>query len=377
MALHKTGSLLAESQSMNKALTKSTENLLDAMSTAAVFIDSSLNILHMNASAELMLGSSREMTLNKNILKALPCCDIIHTQLSKALDAQRVYSERNLEIQLNPKHKITLDCVITPVFNDELVNEFAIIELTQVDRRLRISREDHLVSQSEGTRDLLRGVAHEIKNPLGGIRGAAQLLADELTDPSQSEYTDVIIHEVDRLQNLVDRMLGPRQLPQITDINIHEILENVRRLITVEASDNLKFISDYDPSLPDIKADKEMLQQAILNVVSNALQAVKDLDPAEITIRTRPERQFTTNHIRHRLVLKIEVIDNGPGIPAEMQETIFLPMVTNKSEGTGLGLPIAQSLIQRHGGLVEYDTRDGKTCFIIYLPLELPYANSQ
>jgi two-component system nitrogen regulation sensor histidine kinase GlnL len=199
----------------------------------------------------------------------------------------------------------------------------------------------------------------------------------KLPDPGYSEYTDVIIHEVDRLQNLVDRMLGPRQLPQIEDTNIHEILENIRKLISVEAGDNLKIISDYDPSLPDIKADKEMLQQAFLNVVRNALQAVQGLDPAEIFIRTRPERQFTINHIRHRLVLKIEIIDNGPGIPTDMRETIFLPMVTSKSEGTGLGLPIAQSLIQRHGGLIEFGECDSKTCFIIYLPLESSYANNK
>lgn len=375
MAIPETGSDLAALKQMNTALEKSTKNLLDSMYTATVFIDSKLDILHMNASAELMLGASREMTLNKNIFKALPCCDIINTQLQKALDSQRIYSERNLDIQLNPKLKITIDCIITPVFDDELTNEFVIIELTQVDRQLRISREDHLVSQNEGTRDLLRGVAHEIKNPLGGIRGAAQLLADELPDSAYREYTDVIIHEVDRLQNLVDRMLGPRQLPMIEHTNIHEILEKVRKLISAEAEDNVKIISDYDPSLPDIDADKDMLQQAILNVVSNALQAVQGLDPAEITIRTRHERQFTINHMRHRLVLKIEIIDNGPGIPADMQETIFLPMVTNKPEGTGLGLPIAQSLIQRHGGLIESDECDGKTCFIIYLPQELPHAN--
>jgi len=361
---------------MNMPLAISSENLLDSMSTAILFLDTELNIMHMNVSAELMLGASRKMTHGKNIFKVFPCCKSISLQIHKALDTQRAYSERDLEIQLNPQHKITLDSIITPVFNDELITEYIIIELTQVDRRLRITREDHLVSQNEGTRDLLRGVAHEIKNPLGGIRGAAQLLAGELPNPEHREYTDVIIHEVDRLQNLVDRMLGPRQLPNISPTNIHEVLENVRRLILAEASDNVKISSDYDPSLPDIQADKDMLQQAFLNLISNALQAVQGLDPAKITIRTRPERQFTINHIRHRLVLKIEIIDNGPGIPADMQETIFLPMVTTKPEGTGLGLPIAQSLVQRHGGLIEYDVCNDETCFIVYLPLETPYANN-
>lgn len=361
---------------MNMPQAISTENLLDAMSTSMVILDSQLSVIHMNVSAELMLGASRKMTQGKSIFSAFPCCESIRIQINKALNTQMAYSERDLEIQLNPQHKITLDSTITPVFDDELVTEYIIIELTQVDRRLRITREDHLVSQSEGTRDLLRGVAHEIKNPLGGIRGAAQLLAGELSEPDHHEYTDVITHEVDRLQNLVDRMLGPRQLPKMKPTNIHEILENVRKLIFAEAGDNLAITTDYDPSLPEINADRDMLQQAFLNLASNAMQAAQDLDSGTITIRTRPERQFTISHTRHRLVLKVEIIDNGPGIPADMQETIFLPMVTTKPEGTGLGLPIAQSLVQRHGGLIEYDICDGNTCFIVYLPLEANNANN-
>jgi two-component system nitrogen regulation sensor histidine kinase GlnL len=347
------------------------------MSTATVFLDTEFNIMHMNVSAELMLGASRKMTRHKNIFEVFPCCKTISLQIHKAFETQRAYSERDLEIQLTPQHKITLDSIITPVFSDVLETEYIIIELTQVDRRLRITREDHLVSQNEGTRDLLRGVAHEIKNPLGGIRGAAQLLAGELTSDAHREYTDVITHEVDRLQNLVDRMLGPRQLPNIHPTNIHEILENVRRLIFAEAGENVHIRSDYDPSLPDIEADKDMLQQALLNLASNALQAVQGQEQAEIIFRTRPERQFTISQIRRRLVLKIEIIDNGPGIADDIKETVFLPMVTNKPEGTGLGLPIAQSLVQRHGGLIEYDECDGKTCFIVYLPLEKPHANNK
>lgn len=360
---------------MNMPLAISTENLLDAMSTATVFLDTEFNVMHMNVSAELMLGASRKMAHGKNIFNVFPCCEGISLQIQKASQTQRAYSERDLEIQLTPQHKITLDTIITPVFNEEMVTEYLVIELTQVDRRLRITREDHLLSQGEGTRDLLRGVAHEIKNPLGGIRGAAQLLAGELSDPEHREYTDVITHEVDRLQNLVDRMLGPRQLPNINSVNIHEVLENVRRLIYAEAGEHVNILSDYDPSLPDIQADSDMLQQALLNLASNALQAVKGLDEARITFRTRPERQFTIGHVRHRAVLKIEIRDNGPGIPDELKETVFLPMVTNKPGGTGLGLPIAQSLVQRHGGLIEYDVCDEQTCFIVYLPLEIPNAN--
>ena len=352
-----------------------TEGLLDAMSTATVFLDTRLNVMHMNVAAELMLGASRKMSEGRNIFDVFPCCEAISLQIRKALETQRAYSERDLQISLTPQHKITLDSIITPVFNDDLVTEYVIIELTQVDRRLRITKEDHLLSQGEGTRDLLRGVAHEIKNPLGGIRGAAQLLAGELTEPDHKEYTQVITTEVDRLQNLLDRMLGPRQMPVIDQVNIHEILEDVRRLITAESAFNIKLIVDYDPSLPEITADKDMLKQSLLNLANNAMHAVKDLETPRIIFRTRPERQFTIGHTRHRLVMRIEIIDNGPGIPEELRETIFLPMVTNKPEGTGLGLPIAQSLVQRHGGLIEYDDCDGHTCFVVYLPLETPYAN--
>ena len=355
---------------MNMPLTIPTENLLDAISTAYVFIDNDMGIMHMNAAAELMIGISRNMALSKKLFQAIPCCSAIKPQIQKAVDTQRVYSERDLEIQLRPQQRMTLDCVITPVYGDDLITQFVIIELTQVDRRLKISREGHLLSQNEGARDLLRGVAHEIKNPLGGIRGAAQLLAAELDNPEFREYTDVITREVDRLQDLVDRMLGPRQLPKMKMLNIHEPLDHVRKLITAEAGSEVAVSTDYDPSLPDICADRDMLQQALLNIATNALHAAKNSTQPAIRIRTRSERQFTISHKRHRLVLKVEIIDSGPGIPVEMQETIFLPMVTTKPEGTGLGLPIAQSLIQRHGGLIEYDACDGETCFIVYLPVE-------
>jgi two-component system nitrogen regulation sensor histidine kinase GlnL len=353
----------------------SDEQLLDAVNTAYIFIDTDQSVLHMNSAAELMMGVSRNMAIGKSIHQAFPCCSVIDQQISKALETQRIYSERDLEIQLRPQHRITMDCVITPVYQDDLVTEFIIIELNQVDRRLRISREGHLLSQNEGARDLLRGVAHEIKNPLGGIRGAAQLLAAELQSDEYKEYTDVIINEVDRLQELVDRMLGPRQLPQIDNVNVHEPLEDVRKLIAAEAGPNVRLSTEYDPSLPEVKADRDMLQQAFLNLATNALHAVRDLDDARIMIRTRSERQFTISSMRYRLVLRIEFIDSGPGIPEDMQETVFLPMVTTKAEGTGLGLPIAQSLIQRHGGLVEYDTCNDSSCFIVYLPVEATDAN--
>jgi len=355
---------------MDKPLNLPSEQLLDTLSTAMLFIDPEFNILHMNTAAEVLLGTSRKKARDKNIFDVFPFYQGIGQQLFMARDEQQVYSERDLEIQLDEKHRITVDCVITPVSDSDVLTDHLVIELYQIDRRLRISREDHLLSQGEGTRGLLRGVAHEVKNPLGGIRGAAQLLASELPGNQYAEYTDVIINEVDRLQNLVDRMLGPRQLPQLRMLNIHEVLEQVRKLIQAEADQRIRIHCDYDPSLPNINADSGMLQQAFLNLARNALQAVQGQDDQELIVRTRPERQFTIAGKTHRLLLKIDFIDNGSGIPAELEETIFLPMVTNKAEGTGLGLPIAQTLIQHHGGLIEYDSRAARTCFTVYLPME-------
>ena len=362
---------------MNMQQISSSEPLLDAINTALVFIDTQKSILHMNAAAELMMGVCRTMAVGKSIFQAMPCCVMIEQQIDKSIETQRIYSERDLEIQFRPQNKITLDCVISPVYEDELETKYLVIELNQVDRRLKISREGHLLSQNEGARDLLRGVAHEIKNPLGGIRGAAQLLSAELENDQYKEYTDVIINEVDRLQDLLDRMLGPRQLPKMTRINIHAPLDHVRRLVSAEAGPEVQVKTDYDPSLPEIEADRDMLQQAFLNLATNALHAVRGLDGASMMIRTRSERQFTIGNTRHRLVLKVEFIDSGPGIPPDMRETVFLPMVTTKPEGTGLGLPIAQSLIQRHGGLVEYDTCNDSSCFIVYLPVEPLDANTK
>jgi two-component system nitrogen regulation sensor histidine kinase GlnL len=218
-------------------------------------------------------------------------------------------------------------------------------------------------------------MAHEIKNPLGGIRGSAQLLERMLDNPELKEYTTIIIEEVDRLRNLVDKMLGPNKLPERLETNIHEVLERVRSLIMVEAAEKLNIIRDYDPSIPEFLADKEQLIQVILNISRNAMQALLSKrqvnSPAEITLSTRAVRQFTIGHTKHRLVLHISIIDNGPGIPEDIRESLFLPMVSGRAEGTGLGLSIAQSIINQHQGIIECDSTLGKTHFSIYLPLEL------
>ena len=229
-----------------------------------------------------------------------------------------------------------------------------------------MAHEKHLLNQNEASRSLLRGLAHEIKNPLGGIRGAAQLLERKFDNDQDREFTHVIIREADRLKQLVDRMLGPRDIPNKSQLNIHQILEHVRNLVRVEA-DHIRFTTDYDPSLPDIYGDESMIIQALLNITRNAIKEVSA--DGKITFKTRPFRNYTIGENTYPLVAKIDIIDNGPGIPEELKEKLFLPMVTGHAEGTGLGLSIAQTLINQHNGLIEFASSPGHTVFSLLLPL--------
>ena len=224
------------------------------------------------------------------------------------------------------------------------------------------------MAQQQTFRTLVRGLAHEIKNPLGGLRGAAQLLERELPNEDLKEFTNIIIGEADRLQKLVDRMLGPNRIPKKESINIHQVMEHVRQLVSVGIHNDIKFITDYDPSIPDVLADRDQLIQAVLNIVGNAVHAIGS--KGEIILSTRAERQCTIGHVHHKLVCRIDIIDNGPGIPDDMMENIFYPMVTSNAKGTGLGLSIAQTLINQHGGVIQCESRPGRTKFSLLLPFE-------
>jgi two-component system nitrogen regulation sensor histidine kinase GlnL len=250
---------------------------------------------------------------------------------------------------------------------NEQVSEI-LVEFQQVDNHLRISKEEQLVTQQNTARLLVRGLAHEIKNPLGGLRGAAQLLDLELHDPELKEYTQIIIDESDRLQGLLDKMLGPNKLPNKKSLNIHEVLERVRQLVQAESSGSLLIKSDYDPSIPDIYADKDQLIQAILNIARNAVQALNG--KGNIIFKTRIHRQMNIGRKRYKLAVKCDIIDNGPGVDPAMMSQIFYPMITGRAEGTGLGLSIAQALINQHSGLIECNSEPGKTVFSISLPME-------
>lgn len=341
--------------------------LVEHMATAVLLLDHDLVVRFMNPAAEMMFEVSAQRAcgapMRELLQDATECCE----QLHHTLENEHPYSDREKELTLNSGRPFTVDCTVTPI-TEPGQPKGLLLELVRIDRAMRINREEQLLSQQLASRALLRGMAHEIKNPLGGLRGAAQLLERELDDEGLKEYTQIIIGEADRLQNLVDRMLGPNQLPQRAPVNIHEVLEHVRSLVKVECPPGVSIEPDYDPSIPSVMADRDQLVQVVLNLVRNAVQAVGE--HGHILLCSRIERQFTVGGVRHKLVAAISVIDDGPGIPKELQERIFFPMVSGNAKGSGLGLSIAQSIVHQHGGLIEWKSHPGETLFKILLPLE-------
>lgn len=328
--------------------------------------DDALCLIYINPAGEMLFAVSARRVRGIPVLELLPGADLVIDAMRKALESGYPFTERELLLTLPVDRKITVDLTVTPLA--EMQGKELLVEMVQVDRHMRITREENLLAQHQAARAVVRGLAHEIKNPLGGLRGAAQLLERELSDESLKEYTSIIIGEADRLQNLLNRMLGPNTVPHKRLINIHQVLERVRGVVLAEVPVGVEIIRDYDPSIPDFNADPDQLIQALLNIVRNAVQAIDG--SGEITLRTRVQRQFTIGQHRYKLAARVDVIDNGPGIPADMLESIFYPMVTTRPEGTGLGLSIAQSLVQQHDGLIECTSRPGRTVFAVLLPLE-------
>lgn len=248
-----------------------------------------------------------------------------------------------------------------------------VVEMVPLEQQTRQEREERLAEQAQTNKELIRNLAHEIKNPLGGIRGAAQLLEMEMDSPELSEYTQVIIREADRLQSLVDRLLAPHRKPHVVgDVNIHEVCERVRSLILAEFPKGLRVVRDYDTSLPEFRGDIEQLIQAVLNIAHNACQALADrraAGDAMLTFKTRAVRQVTLGKTRYKLALELHVIDNGPGIPDSIKDRIFYPLVSGREGGSGLGLTLAQTFVQQHHGLIEVDSTPGRTDFTLVIPL--------
>ena len=353
---------------------KSIQNIIiDNISTAVLMVDKDLCILHLNAAGEMMLDISAKRAMGQSLRHIINIDDSFFSRLEETYATNHPYSEHELSIHLFSDKELTIDYSVTPIMRPGHSNQM-LIEITSIDRHLRIAHEENLLSQHQATRSLIRGIAHEVKNPLGGLRGAAQLLENELPDDSLKEYTDIIIGEADRLRNLVDRMLGPNNLPQPKLINIHEVIERVRQLAIVEAGTKINFIRDYDPSLPLITADPDQLIQAILNITRNAILELKD--HGNITFRTRPQRHYTIGSNVHRLVIQIQIIDDGSGIPEDLVENIFYPMISGRADGSGIGLSISQGLVNQHEGLIECQSEPGNTVFTILLPLENSFNTS-
>lgn len=346
------------------------EKLLDNQSNAVLLLDRELGLLTMNPSAENLLSTSLSKARKSGMGELFAENPRLAASMSASLETGHPCTLRELTLDVPGHRRVTVDCTITPL-QDPVLGYTVLVEMMDVDRHLRIAREEQLLSLHQTTRHLIRGLAHEVKNPLGGLRGAAQLLDRELTDDGLREYTRIILHETDRLRALVDRMLGPNTLPRRQRINIHEPLEYVRQLVSVEfPGGHVRIEADYDPNIPEILADPDQLIQALLNIVRNAVQALRDTPDARIVLRTRIQRQFTLGNVRHKLVARIDIIDNGPGIPPAIQEHVFFPMVSGRPDGTGLGLSIAQTLIAQHGGLIEFTSQPGRTVFTLLLPVE-------
>jgi len=351
---------------MTTATTAEIRTILDNLQTAILRFDGDLRLTYVNPAAEMLFAVSARRLLGRRADTLLPGAPVVE-DFRAALTSGHPFTERELLLEPGPERRMTVDLTATPLSEPQRPVAL-LVEMSQVDRQLRIHREENLLAQSQATRVLLRGLAHEVKNPLGGLRGAAQLLERELRSAELREYTGIIIAEADRLQALVDRMLGPNTVPQRRPVNIHEVLERVRQLVEAERTAGVTLRSDYDPSIPEIDGDPDQLIQALLNIVRNAAQAAAS--GGTIRLRSRTLRQYTIGTVRHKLVARVDIIDNGPGIPAGMRENIFLPMVSGRPGGSGLGLPIAQSLINQHGGLIECESEPGQTQFTILLPIE-------
>lgn len=343
------------------------QRVLDHLSTAVVVLDDELRLVLMNPAAEMLFAASLRQMLGVSVTDLLIDANEILAGLNRCIADGHPYTEREVQLVLPASRRVTVDLTVTAMQEPDAPKEL-LIEMRHLDRRLRIAWEEQLLSQYNTTRALVRGLAHEVKNPLGGIRGAAQLLEQELGDVELREYTGIVIREADRLRKLVDRMLGPNALPRRKRCNIHEILEQVRALIDAEGHRNVVLSRDYDPSIPPLWADPDQLVQALLNIVRNAVEALEE--GGVITIRTRVQRQCSIGPRRNRLVACIDIVDNGPGISQELMERIFLPMITTRSSGTGLGLSIAQNLVNQHRGLIECSSRPGETVFTVLLPVE-------
>jgi two-component system, NtrC family, nitrogen regulation sensor histidine kinase GlnL len=351
---------------------------LELLATAVMLVDESSGVRYMNPAAENLFELSSTNTAGLPLARLFSDDSVLVAAMGYARVNNSSYTEHDFSLEVSGRGKLHLSCTVTPVDLDgnDGGNGY-LLEFRHIEQQLKIAREERMLDQSQANRELIRNLAHEIKNPLGGIRGAAQLLDRELERPNLHEYTQVIMKEADRLQLLMDRLLTPHRLPQPALVNIHEVLERVRSVILAEYPQSIAIRRDYDTSLPPIKGDKEQLIQAVLNIVRNAAQAILSARKPEATqdkglirLTTRIARQVTLARRRYRHAIALQITDNGPGIPEEMQERIFYPLVSGRDGGNGLGLTLAQNFVSQHHGTITFESRPGSTCFTILLPLD-------
>jgi two-component system nitrogen regulation sensor histidine kinase GlnL len=347
--------------------------LLDGVATSVIWLDANGAVVHVNEPAENLFAIGRNQTLGRSLHELLRANAELEGVVSRARTANAQYSRREIPFEAGPgAPPRVLDVTVTP-FDAPGRPGGALVELADTTHHQRITRENALLTQLGGSRAMVRQLAHEIKNPLGGLRGAAQLLERQLPDAALHEYTAVIIAEADRLAALVDALLGPGQPPRKEPVNIHEIVQHVGHLLAAEAATGVQIERDYDPSLPRMPLDRNQIIQALLNLGRNAIQAVGE--HGRIVLRTRALTNASIGSRRHRVVVGIQVEDDGPGVPTELKDTVFYPLVTGRKNGTGLGLAVAQDLIGRHDGLIEFDSRPGRTVFTILLPIDAHEPN--
>ena len=336
-------------------------HLLESLNIAVVVLDCEAVVRYFNPAAEALFEISAKQALGEPLDRFLPRAKAYRRVVKRVVRRMQTVTEREVRIDLSPTKTLFVDCSITPLPQLQGV----VVELLNLHQYQRITHAEQLVAQNESVRLLLRGLAHEIRNPLGGLRGAAQLLEGELGDDSLHEYTGVIIREADRLHALLTRMLGPTTLPNVGKHNVHQVTEHVYALLRAQSGKEVSILKDYDPSIPEFHFDRELMVQALLNVTQNAVEAAgKD---GTVILRTKTLGQAHIGAKRHRLVVCIDVVDNGPGVPEHLKEVIFYPMVTGREGGSGLGLSIAQSLISRQGGLIEFSRQADQTTFSLLL----------
>jgi two-component system nitrogen regulation sensor histidine kinase GlnL len=338
---------------------------LEHLATAVLLLDGKSHVLYANPAAEVLFAVSTHQMEGFPLAQVFPGAEVLLTAVESALAGNSPFREHEFPITTVRQNSLSVTCTATPV---DLPPIRLVLEFQQMDQQLRIAREERMLIQQQANAELLRNLAHEIRNPLGGLRGAAQLLEHELPQPSLREYTQVIIKEADRLQLLMDRLLVPHRVPKYEPTNIHEVLERVRSLLLAESPQGIVIRRDYDTSLPELIGDREKLIQVVLNIARNAVQAMEG--KGEIILRTRAERQVTLAKKRYRVAIKLQIIDNGPGIPPDIRDRIFYPLVSGRAEGSGLGLTLAQTFITQHHGMIECESQPGHTCFTILLPLE-------